>query len=101
MTIFREEIFGPVMSLTPFDNEAEAIALANDTEYGLASYVQTGDSDRARRVTRQLRAGMVIINGAGRAGGSPFGGYKQSGNGREGGTMGIEDFQEVKAVAGW
>ena len=101
MTIFREEIFGPVMSLTPFDSEAEAIALANDTEYGLASYVQTGDSDRARRVTRQLRAGMVIINGAGRAGGSPFGGYKQSGNGREGGTMGIEDFQEVKAVAGW
>ncbi len=101
MTIFREEIFGPVMSLTPFDTEEEAIVLAIDTEYGLTSYVQTGDPERARRVTRQLRSGMVIINGAARAGGAPFGGYKQSGNGREGGTFGIEDFQEVKAIAGW
>ena len=101
MTIFREEIFGPVLAMIPFDTEEEAIELANDTDYGLAAYVQTGDPQRARRVTRALRNGMVLINGAGRAGGAPFGGYKMSGNGREGGAMGIEDFQEVKAVAGW
>ncbi len=101
MTIAREEIFGPVLSIIPFDDEAEAIRIANDTPYGLSSYVQTGDPERAKRVARQLRSGMVHLNGAGRASGSPFGGYKQSGNGREGGKWGLEDFLEVKAIAGW
>ncbi|WP_118134241.1 aldehyde dehydrogenase family protein [Oceanicella sp. SM1341] len=101
MTIAREEIFGPVLSLIPFESEEEAIAIANDTVYGLSAYVQTGDAERARRVARRLRAGMVHVNGATRASGAPFGGYKQSGNGREGGTWGVEDFLEVKSVAGW
>ena len=101
MTISREEIFGPVLSITPFDTEAEAIALANDTVYGLTNYVQTTDPARANRCARQLRSGMVEMNGKGRAAGSPFGGMKQSGNGREGGAWGIEDFVEVKAVSGW
>jgi aldehyde dehydrogenase (NAD+) len=101
MTIAREEVFGPVLSIIAFEGEDEAIRIANDTPYGLASYVQTGDPERARRVARQLRAGMVHVNGAARASGSPFGGYKQSGNGREGGKWGLEDFLEVKSVAGW
>ena len=101
MTIAREEIFGPVLSMIPFEGEEEAIRIANDTPYGLASYVQSGDLERAKKVARQLRAGMVQINGAGRASGSPFGGYKQSGNGREGGSHGLMEFLEVKAVSGW
>lgn len=101
MTIAREEVFGPVLAMIPFETEEEAIAIANDTPYGLSSYVQTGDAERARRVSRQLRAGMVQVNGASRAPGSPFGGYKQSGLGREGGKYGLEDFLEVKAVSGW
>ncbi|NOX74849.1 MAG: aldehyde dehydrogenase family protein [Alphaproteobacteria bacterium] len=101
MTIAREEIFGPVLVMIPFDTEAEAIEIANDTPYGLTDYVQTQDGDKANRVARQLRAGMVEMNGQGRAAGSPFGGYKQSGNGREGGVWGLEDFLEVKAVSGW
>jgi len=101
MTIAREEVFGPVLSIIAFDGEEEAIRIANDTPYGLAAYVQTGSPERAKRVARQLRSGMVLINGAGRASGSPFGGYKQSGNGREGGKWGLEDFLEVKAVSGW
>lgn len=101
MTIAREEVFGPVLSMIAFDSEDEAIQVANDTAYGLSSYVQTGDPERAKRVARRLRSGMVQLNGAGRASGSPFGGYKQSGNGREGGKWGLEDFLEVKAVAGW
>jgi aldehyde dehydrogenase (NAD+) len=101
MTIVREEIFGPVLCMMPFDTEEQAIALANDTKYGLASYVQSGDPERCRRVARQIRAGIVRLNGASRGPGSPFGGYKHSGNGREGGRLGIEDFLEVKAVAGW
>jgi aldehyde dehydrogenase (NAD+) len=100
MTIIREEIFGPVMAMMPFDTEAEAIAMANDTPYGLAAYIQTGSTDRARRVASQLRAGMVQVNGAHRASGMPFGGYKQSGVGREGGAMGIEEFLEVKTISG-
>ena len=100
MTIAREEIFGPVLSMIPFDTEEEAIEIANDTPYGLAAYVQTGDAARARRVASQLQAGMVQVNGARRAAGAPFGGYKQSGIGREGGAMGIEEFLEVKAVSG-
>src|SRR3546814_17613577 len=75
--------------------------IANDTSYCLSSYVQTGDPGRAKRVARQLRSGMVQMNGAGRAAGSPFGGYKQSGYGRGGGKWGLEDFLEVKAVSGW
>jgi aldehyde dehydrogenase (NAD+) len=101
MTIAREEIFGPVLSIIPFDTEEDAIAIANDTPYGLTNYVQTQDSARANRMARVLRSGMVEMNGQGRAAGSPFGGMKQSGNGREGGIFGIEDFLEVKAVSGW
>ncbi|MHB2267244.1 aldehyde dehydrogenase family protein [Aliihoeflea sp. PC F10.4] len=101
MTIAREEVFGPVLAMIPFDGEEEAVEIANDTPYGLSSYVQTGDAEKARRVAKRLRAGMVQINGTSRAPGSPFGGYKQSGIGREGGKYGLEDFLEVKAVAGW
>ncbi|MCL6282448.1 aldehyde dehydrogenase family protein [Ruegeria sp. 2012CJ41-6] len=101
MTIAREEIFGPVLTMIPFDTEEEAVAIANDTPYGLTNYVQTTDPARANRMARQLRSGMVEMNGQSRAAGSPFGGMKMSGNGREGGVYGIEDFLEVKAVSGW
>ena len=98
MAIAQEEIFGPVLTIIPFDSEEEAIEIANDTPYGLAAYVQSGDLNRAERVAQKLRVGMVHINGGGFNYGSPFGGYKQSGNGREGGIIGIEDFQEVKTL---
>jgi aldehyde dehydrogenase (NAD+) len=101
MTIAREEIFGPVLSIIPFDTEEEGLRIANDTPYGLTNYVQTGDPARANRLARALRSGMVEMNGKSRSAGSPFGGMKQSGHGREGGTWGIEDFLEVKAVSGW
>jgi aldehyde dehydrogenase (NAD+) len=101
MTIARTEIFGPVLAMIPFETEEEAIAIANDTPYGLTNYVQTGDGARANRMARRLRSGMVEMNGQARGAGAPFGGMKQSGNGREGGTWGIEDFLEVKAVGGW
>jgi len=101
MTIAREEIFGPVLAIIPFETEEEAIAIANDTPYGLTNYVQTQDGDRANRMARVLRSGMVEMNGQGRSPGAPFGGMKQSGNGREGGVWGLEDFLEVKAVGGW
>ena len=101
MTIAREEIFGPVLTMIPFDTEDEAIEIANDTPYGLTNYVQTQDSARANRMARALRSGMVEMNGQSRSAGSPFGGMKQSGNGREGGIWGLEDFLEVKAVGGW
>jgi len=100
MRVAREEIFGPVLVIIPFDAEEEAIAIANDTPYGLAAYVQTGNSDRAARLSRALRAGAVHINGGAYEYGSPFGGYKASGNGREGGMMGLEDFLETKMVHG-
>lgn len=93
--IAREEVFGPVLAIMPFETEEEAIAIANDTNYGLAAYVQTGNRER---VASRLRAGMVHINGGPHRYGSPFGGYKQSGNGREGGMFGLEDFLEVKTV---
>ncbi|MGJ8595975.1 aldehyde dehydrogenase family protein [Sulfitobacter sp.] len=96
MRISREEIFGPVLVITPFDTEEEAITMANDTEYGLAAYVQSSDEARVSRVVRRLRAGTIQINGRGPDYGSPFGGYKQSGNGREGGTFGLEDYLEIK-----
>ena len=101
MTIWREEIFGPVLCITPFDCEEEAINLANDTSYGLTNYVQTSNKARARRVARQLRSGMVEMNGKFSGAGSPFGGMKHSGNGREGGAWGLEEFLEVKAVSDW
>ncbi len=101
MRIMREEIFGPVLAMMPFDTEEEAIAIANDTEYGLTNYIQTTDSARARRVAREVRSGMVDINGLGRSAGAPFGGMKQSGNGREGGVWGLEEFLEVRAIGGW
>ncbi|MEM6938866.1 MAG: aldehyde dehydrogenase family protein [Pseudomonadota bacterium] len=101
MTIAREEIFGPVLSIIPFETEEEAVSIANDTLYGLTNYIQTEDDEKRRRVARRLRSGMVETNGQGFAQGSPFGGYKQSGNGREGGTYGLEEFLEVKAVSGW
>lgn len=101
MRIMREEIFGPVLSMAPFDSEDEAIEIANDTDYGLTNYVQTTDGERANRVARKLRSGMIDMNGQARSSASPFGGYKQSGNGREGGHWGMEEFLEVKAVGGW
>lgn len=101
MTIAREEIFGPVLSIIPFDSEEEAVEIANDTVYGLTNYVQTQDPAKARRMARRLRSGMVEMNGQARGAGAPFGGYKQSGNGREGGVWGLEDFLEVKSVSGW
>ncbi|MGD9980536.1 MAG: aldehyde dehydrogenase family protein [Hyphomonadaceae bacterium] len=100
MTIAREEIFGPVLVVIPYENEEEAIKIANDTPYGLAAYVQ-GPEEKARRVARKLRAGNVHINGAFGGMGTPFGGYKQSGLGREGGHFGLEEFLEVKAAIGW
>ncbi|MEM1345160.1 MAG: aldehyde dehydrogenase family protein [Pseudomonadota bacterium] len=101
MTIAREEIFGPVLSIIPFDTEAEAIAIANDTPYGLTNYIQSQDAEKCARVARQLRSGMVEMNGRARGPGSPFGGMKASGNGREGGVWGLEDFCEIKAVSDW
>jgi aldehyde dehydrogenase (NAD+) len=98
MKIAQEEVFGPVLVIIPFDSEQEAIEIANDTPYGLAAYLQTGDPERAERVAAKLRAGAIHINGGGFQYGSPFGGYKMSGNGREGGIIGIEDFQEVKTL---
>ena len=101
MLIAREEIFGPVLSIIGYRDEAEAIAIANDSDLGLAAYVQSGDAERAKRVARQLRAGMVHINGAAGDPKAPFGGYKQSGNGREWGRFGFDEYLETKAVMGW
>lgn len=101
MTIAKEEIFGPVLSIIPFDTEEEAVSIANDTVYGLTNYIQTSDPEKANRISRKFRSGMVSINGASRAPGTPFGGYKQSGNGREAGIYGIEEFLEIKAISGW
>jgi len=101
MRIAKEEIFGPVLSIIPFENEEEAIAITNDTSYGLGNYVQTQDKEKARRVARQFRSGGVYINGKSPDPGTPFGGYRQSGNGREGGTWGLEEYLEVKTICGW
>ena len=100
MTIAREEIFGPVLSILPYDSEADAIRIANDTPYGLAAYVWASDPAVARRAAGQIRADMVHINGADMSLNAPFGGFKQSGNGREWGIHGLHDFLEVKAVMG-
>ncbi len=101
MTIEREEIFGPVLCMIPFDSESEAVRIANDTPYGLTNYVQSADGARRNRLARQLRAGMVEMNGKSRGAGAPFGGVKASGRAREGGVWGIEEFLEVKAISGW
>ena len=85
----------------PFSSEDEAIKISNETSYGLTNYIQTKDKEKAKRVAKQLRSGMVEINGENFADGSPFGGYKQSGNGREGGTWGLEEYLEVKSISGW
>jgi len=98
MHVAREEIFGPVLAILPFETEEDAIRIANDTPYGLAAYIQTGSPERAGRVARKLRAGNVYINGASIDYDVPFGGYKQSGNGREFGQFGLEDFLELKAI---
>jgi aldehyde dehydrogenase (NAD+) len=100
MTIAREEIFGPVVVVIPYDDDEEAVRLANDTPYGLAGYVWGGSPERATAVARRIRAGNVNVNGAPNERAAPFGGYKQSGNGREWGRFGLEEFLEVKAVAG-
>jgi aldehyde dehydrogenase (NAD+) len=101
MTIAREEIFGPVLSILPYNSEEHAIAIANDTVYGLSSYVTAADVEKARGIARQIRAGMVHINGALGDFAAPFGGYKQSGNGREWGRFGLEEFLEVKSMFGY
>jgi aldehyde dehydrogenase (NAD+) len=101
MTIEREEIFGPVMAIVPFEGEDEAVAIANDTPYGLTNYVQTQDAARANRLALRLKSGMVEMNGRPRGAGSFFGGMKQSGRAREGGVWGIEEFLETKGISGW
>ena len=101
MTIEREEIFGPVLSIMPFDTEEEAVRIANDTPYGLTNYVQSNDEARRHRLALSLKAGMVEMNGKPRGAGAPFGGVKASGRAREGGLWGIEEFLEAKAVSGW
>ena len=101
MEIARTEIFGPVLSVIPFDNENEAIEIANDTDYGLTNYIQTQDTEKVQRVARKLRSGMVDVNGAGIAVDAPFGGFKHSGIGREAGKEGLLEFLEVKSVGGW
>jgi len=100
MTIAREEIFGPVMSIIGYENEEQAIEIANDTPYGLAAYVHSSDGGHARKVAARLRAGQVNINGAELDFMAPFGGYKQSGNGREWGDHAFEEFLETKAILG-
>ncbi len=101
MTIAQEEVFGPVLVLIPFTDEAEAVRIANDSPYGLAAYVSTQDIDKARRVARQLRTGTVHINMADLEYCMPFGGYKQSGNGREYAAFGLHEFQETKVISGY
>ena len=101
MEIARTEIFGPVLSVIPFETEEEAIQIANDTDYGLTNYIQTQDTEKVQRVARKLRSGMVDVNGAGIAVDAPFGGFKHSGIGREAGKEGLLEFLEVKSVGGW
>ena len=101
MTIMREEIFGPVLSIMPFDTADEALAIANDTVYGLTNYVQSSDPEKLKRFARELHSGMVQMNGQSRGQGAPFGGVGHSGNGREGGVWGLEEFVEIKSVGGW
>ncbi len=101
MTIEREEIFGPVLSIIPFETEEDGVRIANDTPYGLTNYVQSSDGARRNRLARKLRSGMVEMNGQSRGAGAPFGGVKASGRAREGGHWGLEEFLEAKAISGW
>ncbi|TNC74180.1 aldehyde dehydrogenase family protein [Rubellimicrobium roseum] len=101
MSIEKIEIFGPVLSMLPFDTEEEALRIANDTDYGLTNYIQTQDEARRHRLARRLKSGMVEMNGQSRGRGAPFGGTKASGRAREGGAWGIEEFLEVKSISGW
>ena len=101
MKIAKQEIFGPVLSIIQFESEEEAIIITNDTEYGLGNYLQTEDKEKAHRVAKKLRSGCVYINGNGADSGTPFGGFRQSGNGREGGKWGLEEYLEVKTITGW
>ena len=101
MKIAKQEIFGPVLSIIQFETEEEAIKITNDTEYGLGNYLQTEDKEKAHRVAKKLRSGCVYINGNGADSGTPFGGFRQSGNGREGGKWGLEEYLEVKTITGW
>ena len=101
MDIAKKEIFGPVLSIIPFETEDEAIAITNSTEYGLGNYLQTEDKEKAHRVAKKLKSGCVYINGNAADPGTPFGGFKQSGNGREGGVWGLEEYLEVKTITGW
>ena len=101
MQIAKKEIFGPVLSIIPFETEDEAISITNETEYGLGNYLQTEDKEKAKRVAKKLRSGCVYINGQGADPGTPFGGYRQSGNGREGGVWGLEEYLETKTITGW
>lgn len=101
MTIAQEEIFGPVLTVIPYDTEADAIAIANGTPYGLGAYVFSGNYDRGLAVGRELRAGRVFLNGASSNHAGPMGGYKRSGNGREMGVFGLEEYLEVKAMFGF
>jgi aldehyde dehydrogenase (NAD+) len=99
MNIAREEVFGPVLSILAYDDDGEAVAIANDTDYGLSGYV-SGELSHAQKIARQIRTGMVHINGAGPDFAAPFGGYKQSGNGREWGLEGFEEYLETKSMMG-
>jgi aldehyde dehydrogenase (NAD+) len=101
MTIACEEIFGPVLSIMGYEDEADAVQIANDSPFGLAAYVESADIDRCRAVARRLRVGMVHLNGAVADPSAPFGGYRQSGNGREWGIAGLEEFLETKSVMGY
>ena len=101
MTIAREEIFGPVLCIIPYEDEEDAVRIANDSPYGLSGFVTSGDIERARRVAKRIRSGNVHINGARVDFGGCFGGYKQSGNGREWGEAGLEEFLELKAIFGY
>jgi aldehyde dehydrogenase (NAD+) len=101
MRIAREEIFGPVLCIIPFKNEEDAIDIANNSDFGLSGYVSSLDLERARRVARCLRTGMVHLNGVSTDMHAPFGGYKRSGNGREWGRFGIDEYVEVKAIMGY
>jgi len=101
MQIAKKEIFWPVLSIISFETEEEAIKITKDTEYGLGNYLQTEDKEKAKRVAKKLRSGVVYINGKAADSGTPFGGYGQSGNGREGGTWGLEEYLEVKTITGW
>ena len=100
MTIAREEIFGPVLSLIGYEDDEDAVRIANDTEYGLSGYI-SGNSDRAKAMARRIRTGNVHLNGAPANQQAPFGGYKKSGNGREWGRYGFEEFLEIKAIMGY